>query len=283
MNQSDLNPSQESLQDLTIKLNETAALTSGSQQVTQQTPNVSRLLKLCKFASLLESLPFNSVTNANVATSQHLNFDARPRINVLCPVSPHIHVHNSKTLPEGVKWYVICTYKRYTQGLESNMTYKNRLLLMKAIIKMISYHNGYLKPPVNEKTVAKYLVRYRQAIRTGVSVGSIFKSVNSHSKVGYVASIQAKYPDFLHKLFCYAVKILGLNATVPQIVETMNEQATIRHPHCPVCGQLQMTIYKFWNFFYSNGGKLKQSTEKPTLTPRINYNVSFLLAGGLEC
>ena len=161
---------------------------------------------------------------------------------------PPIQVHQSKSLPDSMKWFILCSYERYTRGMESAITYKNRLVLMKAIVRMVSYHNGYAKMPVNEKTVAKYLVKYREASCTGVNVGNVFKTISTNTKLTYVANIQQKFPKFLHGLFRYSSKVLGLNATVPQIVECMNSQAAIRFPHCPIRGQLQMNIYKFWNF-----------------------------------
>ena len=179
-----------------------------------------------------------------------------------------------------MQWFIICTYKHFTNGLERNLTYKNRLELMRSIAKMISYHNRYEKPPVNEKTISKYLVRYRSASRSGMNVGNVFKTISTNTRLSYVAMLQQKFPEFLHTLFCYASKTLGLNATVPQIVQCMNTQAVIRHPHCAIRGQLQMTVYKFWNFFYSNGGKLKVATEKPTLTLKNKLQGCFLLKNG---
>ena len=79
-------------------------------------------------------------------------------------------------------------------GIERDITYKNRLVLMKAIVHMVAYHNGYGKPPVIEKTVAKYCVRYRQAKRTGVNVANVFKTMSTDLRLTYVAMIQEKYP-----------------------------------------------------------------------------------------
>ena len=262
------NSTQLSIKNLTLKINETVSVTPSAMPTDVPTPNPSRLMQPCEYAALLETLPFSHTTKAYIIASQKLNFSASPRKNYLCPSMPPIQVHKSQSLPAGMKWFIICTYERYTRGMESNLTYKNRLVLMKSIIRMVSYHNGYSKPAVSEKTVAKYLVCYREATRTGVNVANIFKLVSTNTKLTYIENLQQKYPKFLHSLFCFACKVLGSNTTVPQIVECMNSQACICHPHCPDRGQLQMTIYKFWNFFYSNGGKLKQSTERPSLTAK---------------
>ena len=204
-----------SLKSLTLMCNQNAFIApNGNSQTSHHNtpstakvqPNVSCLLVLSEYASLLGSSPFSATTNAYIVTSQQLDFQVCPRPNVICPSMPTIQVHNAKQLPEGMKWFIICTYECFTNGLESNLSYKNRLKLIRSIVKMISYHNRYGEPPVNEKTVAKYLVKYRSATRTGVNVGNVFKSISTNTRLSYVAMLQDKYPEFLHGIFCYSSK-----------------------------------------------------------------------------
>ena len=118
--------------------------------------------------------------------------------------------------------------------MENNITYKHWLVLMKAMVRIVSYHNGYAKMPVKEKTVVKYLVTYRESTCTGVNVANVFKTVSTNSRLTNVANLQQQFPKFLHSLFWYSSKVLGLNATVPQLVDCMNSQAAIRFAHCPI-------------------------------------------------
>ena len=144
------------LKRLALRLNRRVSVSPLSKypstsSATHNPPDVLCLLQLCNMASLLESLPFSATTNAYVVTRQQLNFDVCPRSNVLSTSMPNVQVHNSKSLPEGIKWYILCTYERIIQAVERNITYKNRLVLMRVIVQMVAYRNGYDKPPVTKK------------------------------------------------------------------------------------------------------------------------------------
>ena len=68
---------------------------------------------LCDYASLLESSPFSATTNAYIITSQKLDFEVRPRPNIICPSMPIIQVHKSKT----ASWGYAMVYHLYLQAL----------------------------------------------------------------------------------------------------------------------------------------------------------------------
>ena len=41
-----------------------------------------------------------------------------------------------------------------------------------------------------------------------------------------------------------------------------------RYPDCPVRGKLKISKFKFWQFFYHFGGKLRQPVTKPRLSEK---------------
>ena len=61
------------LKSLTLKCNNKAGVITTTQSQSQRdhpTVNTTRLLQLCEYASLLDSLPFPHVTNAYIVASQ---------------------------------------------------------------------------------------------------------------------------------------------------------------------------------------------------------------------
>ena len=76
---------------------------------------------------------------------------------------------------------------------------------MESIVRMVAYHNVYSKVPLTKKTVAKYVVKYREATHTGVNIGNVFETVSTNTRLTYIANLQQQHPKFLHSLFRYII------------------------------------------------------------------------------
>ena len=208
---------------------------------------------------------FNLKTKQYIELTQQLDFALLVRPNLKFPSFPNITIHKSKSLTEGLKWHFICLYNEYTRGEDYLMTYKEKIIVMNAIIKNESYHNGYSKPVVSIRTFQRFIEKYRKEQKTD-SVSNTFVSKKGHGKDSYIGKLEKQFPKYLHKLYRYSSKILGIDATVPQYIYCMNTRSKILHPNCPIRSDLGLSIHHFWVFFYANGGQLKRPTTKPSLT-----------------
>ena len=79
---------------------------------------------------------FNLKTKQYIELSHQLDFSLLIRPNLKFPSFPNITTHKSKSLTEGLKWHFICLYNEYTRGEDYLMTYKEKIIVMNAIIKM---------------------------------------------------------------------------------------------------------------------------------------------------
>ena len=208
---------------------------------------------------------FSEDTLNYIESSNHLDFSKKTRPNVLRPSLPNVRIHNSKSLSEGLKWHLICQYMQHTKGTPGLVTWKQKTTIMNAIIKHESYHSGYKKPIIVCRTFTRYIQAYNSSKHTD-QLFSVYTSRKGSNQVSYITSLERNFPKYMHKLYRYSCRLLGLDATVPQLIHCMNSRSRILHPHCPTRSDLRISIHHFWNFFYSNGGQLKRPTTKPSLT-----------------
>ena len=208
---------------------------------------------------------FLTTTDTYIKLSHQLNFSTKIRPNVLRPTFPDIRIHNSKSLSEGLKWHLVCQFMQHCNGIPDKLSWKQKNLVMNAIIKHESYHSGYLKPIIVPRTFVRYIQVYNSKKHTD-QLFSVFTSRRGCNRVSYVSSLEQQFPKYLHKLYRYSCRLLGLDATVPQLIHCMNSRSRILHPLCPTRSDLKLSIHHFWTFFYSNGGQLKRPTTKPSLT-----------------
>ena len=213
----------------------------------------------------LQPSPFSKTTIQYIESSKHLDFEATTRSNILRPHLPAIRIHNCKSLSEGLKWHLLCLYMEHTEGKPELLKWKEKLELMRGIINNESYHNGYTKPIITCRTFARYIKSYKENKHTD-KLFCVFTSRKGMNQVSYISFLDINFPRFLHRLYRYSIGVLGLDATVPQLIHCMNSRSRILHPMCPTRSDLKLTIHHFWNFFYSHGGQLKRPTTKPSLT-----------------
>ena len=211
--------------------------------------------------------PFSESTMKYIELSKSLDFTAEIRPNVLKPYFPSIKLHNAKSLSEGLRWHLMCLYMEHTKGDPQKLTWKEKNILMSAIIRQESYHNGYSKTIISNRTFCKYIAKYNDNKYTD-RMANTFRSKKGENRVSYIAFLELNFPKYLHKLYRYAVKVMGLDATVPQLIQCMSSRSRVLHPFCPTRSNLKLNIYQFWSFFYSNGGQLKRPTTKPSLKPK---------------
>ena len=105
--------------------------------------------------------PFNKQTLDYITLTGSLNFEIDNRPNVLYPDFPNIRIHHTKSLSEGLKWHMLVLYEKHTQGQEHLLTWKEKLTVKNAIIRNVSYHNGYKKPVISSRTFRRYIDKYK--------------------------------------------------------------------------------------------------------------------------
>ena len=214
-----------------------------------------------------------------IALSKELDFLLPNRPNILRPMFPSIRIHNCKSLSEGLKWHLICQYMQNSKGNPDRFTVKEKNKLMKAIIDHESYHNGYTKPVISVRTFVRYISDYGRNVHTD-DLSTLFTCRKGQNQVSYITFLERNFPRYVHKLYRYSCRILGIDATVPQLIHCMNSRSRVLHPSCPTRNHLKLSVYHFWNFFYSNGGQLKRPTTKPSLTEdqkkaRVEWAISL--------
>ena len=153
---------------------------------------------------------------------------------------------------------------RYNQ-----LTYQDQLILAEAILKRESYTAGYNKPIVTPTHFHKYIwSKYDNEARMNPgNAPYVLQNKRGENRVRYLNVIMDQYPTFLHSMYRYATKCLGVDETAARLSVLMMNRAKEAFPDCPVRSSLKMTRHYFWDFFYCNGGKLKRPITKPRLTP----------------
>ena len=167
---------------------------------------------------------------------------------------------------ETMKWSMVAIACDYGA---SDMTYKKRLELFKAVIKVQSYLYGFVAPAIS---VSYFLALWRK-FKTGMRKNptKLFDTYLSKAGTGrstWVDKIMAKYPQLLHKLYRYATRILTCSANTKSIIACMKCRSKVLFPDCPTRSSLSLTKYHFWEWFHRCGGILKRSTTKNRLTPQ---------------
>ena len=165
-------------------------------------------------------------------------------------------------MPKGMKWHMLVTATAFNY---QNLPGKDKKILGTAIARNEAYLAGFCKPP-SHYTLSNWYEKYSKAKGTSVRIDSLFDSKSGQNRIKYVTYIEKQFPQFLHQLYRYATKTLGVDANVPMLVNMMNAKSRIDHPFCPVRSVLRMSKAHFWTFFNLHGGKLKNPVTKPSLT-----------------
>ena len=148
------------------------------------------------------------------------------------------------------------------------VAYKHQLILAEAILNHESFLAGYSKPLIKPITFHRmYFTKYEDAKRLNPCTASVvLDSKKGKNRRRYVEMLSEQYPSFLHECYRQATRIHGLTENTATICTSMENYAKATYPDDDIRGQLKMTHYHFWKFFYMHGGKLKKPVTKPRLT-----------------
>ena len=195
----------------------------------------------------------------------NLSCTVRPKKNSDSGIIEYITIHrNKKRLTESMKWSMVAA--ACDLGATS-MNISDRERLFRAVIKTNSYFYGFLKPVLSEDYFRKLFLRFKKSfIETPYETYCIFEDKAGTGKQSYVEFLQYKYPTLLHKLFRYAVAVLGVLAETEVIVDVMNRKSKVEHPTCPIRSNLGFNTYHFWRFFHKNDGRLVHGSSVPRVT-----------------
>ena len=210
--------------------------------------------------------------------SQYLDFSIEPRKNIFSPWLDDIVIKsNTKIADDHFCFYLLQVAAEL--GF-SDHTCKEQLILAEAIIKKECYIAGYKKVVFTARHFKDRIWdKYEKSKRLTPSMTShVLDNKQGHNRMSYVNQISDAYPTMLHSLYRYANKLLGLDETSARLAAAMNTRAQELFPDCPVRSNLKMNRNRFWEFFYSKGGKLKRQQTKPRLTDeQIKQRLQFAL------
>ena len=225
---------------------------------------------------LMPSISSNSKVVQYINQSKDLDFEIVPRKNIFSPWLDDIPMKaKTKIADDNFKVYLlqIATELGYGQ-----YTYKEQLELGNAIIRKECYIAGYEKPVITSRHFKDRIWdKYYKSRRLTPSVTShVLDNKRGQNRMSYVAQISNMYPTMLHSLYRFATKLLGLDETSSRLAAAMNSRAQELFPDCPVRSNLKMNRNRFWEFFYTQGGKLKRQQTKPRLTDEhIKNRIKF--------
>ena len=126
---------------------------------------------------------------------------------------------------------------------------------------------GYPKPVIKPGTFHRkwWLKLQREKRINPVNGLYIMNSHNGKNRIGYVEYLCAEFPSFLQECYRHVTKVLGVQETAQNLCLSMNKYAKDKYSECEIHGNLNMTKWHFWKFFFCHGGKLKRLITKPCL------------------
>ena len=159
---------------------------------------------------------------------------------------------------------IIATKLRYDE-----FVYKEQLIIVKAIVIRESYTSGYTSPILSPRSFHQNIwVKFNNSLRSDPqSAPYLFQTKKGQNKTTLVDRIENKHPEYLHSLYCYAIKCLGADDTAGRLSAAINIRSKQLFPDCEERSNLGINRNHFRNFFYKAGEKLKSPTTKPRLTP----------------
>ena len=206
----------------------------------------------------------NKLANEYINTSFNLDHSLLPRHDIRphvkhCVLVPTIPVHDLKLADEGTKWHCVlqlakCNYEMLSKS--------QHLYLAEAVGRKESYLLGYRKP-FSGHTLMGWWKKHEKESKSGLHPQDCFKRKKYKDRKTYLGMIQELFPDFLHKLYRYATKILGHNCNNYRIRHLMMRKARRDFPNCVIRGCLNITNHSFKVFFQSNNGYYKKLCTKP--------------------
>lgn len=140
-----------------------------------------------------------------------------------------------------------------------------KLLLCECVGIEQAYLLGFPKP-FGWSTVLNWWETHDTNEKKGHKATNVFQSKRKRKRRTYIESLQSQFPDFLHKLYRYATKMLGHNSNNYRIRSLMQKRAGYLFPNCPIRSNLDLTPHHFNYFFKINGGQYKSIATKPSLT-----------------
>ena len=195
--------------------------------------------------------------------SSSLDFSINPRPDCRDETYPPIELRSRTRMTTGMKWNMLATLNSFNF---QSMSGKRRLVAANAVASTEAYFAGFKSAPSGHSLVRWWNDYMRKRNQSEYSrIDTFFNSREGQGRMTYVASIEKNYPRYLHSLYRYATKTLGVDSNVNLLVSLMNSKARMEHPFCPVRSRLKLTPKHFWIFFHHHGGQLKNPVTKPEL------------------
>ena len=199
-----------------------------------------------------------------ILSSTTLDFTSPDRPDIRSSNFPNIPLRTEKRVNKGMKWHMVATAA--SLGYH-DLPLSAKRVVGKAVTSREAYLGGYKKAP-SEYTFRKWWSKYTNSQKPGSKnrVDSVFDSKVGSGRMNFVTYLERRFPKFLHSIYRYATKTIGIDATVPLLLNLMNAKARVDHPLCEIRSTIELTKHHFWTFFNANGGKLKNPTTRPMLT-----------------
>ena len=169
-----------------------------------------------------------------------------------------------------MKWSMMSTALYYGA---KNLNVSTRNDFFKALIKTHSYLYGFhCEEAISLAYFTKLWFRFNILLSTDPIKINGFFAKNGYKQETYVQTILNTYPEVLHKLYRYAIRVLGPSARTATIVSIMNDKCKVLFPQGFMNSVLKLNSYHFKVFFNTFKGKLIRPISKPRLTEEHKRN-----------
>ena len=130
------------------------------------------------------------------------------------------------------------------------MNFHARQKLFESVIQTHSYYLGYQEFCISIDFFRKVFLTFHKSLVTNPSNRfNIYQSKAGFGQKSYVDKIQESYPTLLHKLYQYAISVLGASSSTRAIVSVMNRKARVTIPEDTIASTIALKTYHFWVFF----------------------------------
>ena len=209
-----------------------------------------------------------------IRLSKVIDFQAKIRgpIEGICDTEIPIYP-SRKRMSEAMKWSLVAVASDYGA---TDLDSKKQLELFNAVIRVQSYLYGFKAPAMSIKYFQVLWRKFKRRMnKNPTMLFNTYLSKVGCGRTTWVDKMMQTYPKLLHTLYRYATKILSCSANTRSLIACMKRRSKVLYPDCPVCSDLKLTKFHFWEWFHKCGGILKRPTTKNRLTPEQRREIKI--------
>ena len=170
-----------------------------------------------------------------------------------------IESHDRKQATEIERHKILLIAALWGCGDRSTKTWSEHQKVALAVCKMASHDHGHRKASACSQ-VQRWLNKVLESNTSGDAHPLLIKH---HGSEACIKKVEELHPGYLHELYRHGTKIKGDRSTFEELACLMNEKS--RSPD-EARSDLDLHPLQATRWFHENGGKEKQTKEKPYLS-----------------